>query len=323
MNGGALDPSFAPVLQLQTRLLLSNHIATLMNFARLENHLYEYALLMRLDKPIGTFLLLWPTLWALWLAGRGQPTQNVVVVFVLGVFLMRSAGCVINDIADRHLDSFVARTRHRPLAAGRVSVREALVLFIVLCLAAFGLVLLMNRLTVLLSLVGVALAASYPFMKRIHHLPQVHLGAAFGWSVPMAFAAVTNSVPLVAWLLFATNVIWSVVYDTMYAMVDRDDDVQVGAKSSAILFGAQDKHIIAYLQLLLVALLLLIGIVMGLGLPYYLGLFAAVWFALYQQYLIRDRQPACCFKAFLNNNWFGLVVFCGIVLDYLPSGSGS
>lgn len=292
---------------------------TLMNFARLETHLYEYMLLMRLDKPIGTFLLLWPTLWALWLAGRGQPAQQVVMVFVLGVFLMRSAGCVINDIADRNLDPFVARTRNRPLAAGRVTVWEALILFIGLCLAAFGLVLLLNRLTILLSLVGVALAATYPFMKRIHHLPQMHLGAAFGWSVPMAFAALTNSVPLVAWLLFAANVIWSVVYDTMYAMVDRDDDMQVGAKSTAILFGAQDKQIIAYLQILLVALLVLIGLLLQLGLPYYMGLFAASWFALYQQYLIRDRQPACCFKAFLNNNWFGLVVFCGIVLDQLPT----
>jgi 4-hydroxybenzoate polyprenyltransferase len=289
-----------------------------MNFTRLENRINEYALLMRLDKPIGTFLLLWPTLWALWLAGHGHPPQKIVIVFMLGVFLMRSAGCVINDIADRNLDPFVARTRQRPLAAKRVSVAEALMLFGVLCGSAFALVLLTNRLTVILSLIGAILAASYPIMKRFHYFPQVHLGVAFGWSIPMAFAATTNHVPPVAWLLFTANVIWAVVYDTMYAMVDRKDDLQMGVKSTAILFDSQDKHILGYLQMLLLGLLALIGLLMKLGLAYYLGLFAAAWFALYQQYLIRNRQPVDCFKAFLNNNWFGLTVFCGILLDYLP-----
>lgn len=293
-----------------------------MNLARLEDRLGEYALLMRLDRPIGIFLLLWPTLWALWLAGQGQPAQEVVVVFITGVFLMRSAGCVINDIADRDVDPFVARTRQRPLAARRVSVREALWLFIVLCLVAFALVLMMNTLTILLSLVGVALAASYPFMKRVHYLPQAHLGAAFGWSIPMAFAAITGTVPALAWLLFAANVVWSIVYDTLYAMVDREDDLQVGMKSTAILFGAQDKRIIGYLQILLMILLILVGVLADLGWAYYLGLFAAAWFALYQQYLIRSREPDGCFKAFLNNNWFGLVVFCGILLDSLPTATG-
>ncbi len=290
-----------------------------MSLIQFENRLREYALLMRLDKPIGAFLLLWPTLWALWLAGQGQPARGVVVIFVLGVFLMRSAGCVINDIADRNFDPYVARTRQRPLAARRIAVREAVVVLIVLCLTAFALVSLLNTLTVLLSLPALALAISYPFMKRFHHLPQVHLGAAFGWSIPMAFAALTGAVPLLAWLLFAANVVWSVVYDTMYAMVDREDDLQVGTKSTAILFGARDRWIIGRLQLLLLVLLVLVGLLGGLGWAYYAGLFAATWFALYQQYLIRNREPDQCFKAFLNNNWFGLIIFCGIVLDFLPA----
>jgi len=289
-----------------------------MNFARFEDRLNEYVQLMRLDRPIGSFLLLWPTLWALWLAGQGQPDQHVVLVFVLGVFLMRSAGCVINDIADRHFDPHVARTRERPLAAGRASVGEALLLFIVLCLAAFVLVLTTNRLTVLLSLAGFALAASYPFMKRFHHLPQAHLGAAFGWSIPMAFAAQTGAVPGLAWLLFGANVVWSIVYDTMYAMVDRQDDLKVGVKSTAILLGPKDKQVIGWLQILLMALLIGVGITERLNWVYYASLFLAGWFALYQQYLIREREPAACFRAFLNNNWFGLVVFCGILLSYLP-----
>lgn len=289
-----------------------------MNLVQLENRLREYALLMRLDRPIGALLLLWPTLWALWLAGQGRPDQEVVVVFVLGVFLMRSAGCVINDIADRNLDPFVVRTRERPLAARRVSVQEALWLFVGLCLTAFALVLLMNALTILLSVVAVVLAASYPFMKRFHHLPQIHLGAAFGWAIPMAFAAQTGTVSLLAWLLFAANVVWSVVYDTMYAMVDREDDLKIGVKSSAILFKERDKRIIGYLQAVLLVLLILVGIVADLGWFYYLGLFATAWLSLYQQYLIRRREPDQCFRAFLNNNWLGLVVFCAILVDYLP-----
>ncbi len=290
-----------------------------MNAVQLENRLREYALLMRLDRPIGAFLLLWPTLWALWLAGRGQPQKKVVVIFVLGVLLMRSAGCVINDIADRNLDPHVERTRQRPLAAQRVAVREAFLLFVALCLLAFILVTLTNTLTVLLSIAGLALALSYPFMKRFHHLPQIHLGAAFGWSIPMAFAALTGTTPLLGWLLFTANIVWSVVYDTLYAMVDREDDRRMGAKSSAILFGERDKAIIGGLQVLLLALFLLIGVLAGLGWVYYAGLFAAAWFAVYQQYLIRNREPQACFRAFLNNNWFGLAVFCGLLVDFLPS----
>jgi 4-hydroxybenzoate polyprenyltransferase len=231
---------------------------------------------------------------------------------------MRSAGCVINDIADRNFDPHVARTRERPLAAHRVSVREALWLFVVLCLAAFALALTMNKLTILLSLAGIVLVVSYPYMKRFHYFPQAHLGAAFGWSIPMAFAAQTNSVPVIAWALFVANVIWSIVYDTMYAMVDREDDLKVGVKSTAILFHRKDRRIIARLQVLLFLSLITVGILGGLNWIYYLGLFSAAWFALYQQYLIRNRAPADCFRAFLNNNWFGLVVFCSILLSYLP-----
>lgn len=291
-----------------------------MNPTQLEYRLREYAALMRLDKPIGALLLLWPTLWGLWLAGQGQPAQGVVVVFLLGVLLMRSAGCVINDIADRHFDPHVERTRERPLAARRIPVAEALLLFIFLCLSAFALVLFMNTLTILLSVPGVLLAITYPFMKRFHHLPQVHLGAAFAWSIPMAFAAQTGTVPAVAWVLFLATVIWSVVYDTMYAMVDREDDLKVGLKSSAILFGQRDKRVIGYLQLCLVVLLGGVGMIADLGLLYYLGVVVAAGFALYQQYLIRDRAPGQCFRAFLNNNWFGMVVFCGILLNFLPRG---
>lgn len=289
-----------------------------MSPTRLYDRLTEYALLMRLDRPIGSFLLLWPTLWALWIAGRGQPAQGTTLVFVLGVLLMRSAGCVANDIADRRFDPHVARTRSRPLAAGRVSVREALWLFIALVTLAFLLVLTQNALTVWLSVIGVVLAACYPLMKRLHHLPQVVLGMAFGWGVPMAFAALTGEVPVVAWLLWAANIAWSVVYDTMYAMTDRDDDLKIGLKSTAILFGERDLAIIARLQLLLLALLVVVGVSAGLGPLYYLGLFAALWFALWQRYLIRAREPAACFRAFLNNNWFGLVVFAGLLLDALP-----
>ena len=291
-----------------------------MTVERLENRLCEYALLMRLHRPIGIYLLLWPTLWALWLAGDGQPPRGAVLVFVLGVALMRSAGCVMNDIADRQFDPHVARTRDRPLAAGRVSLSEAIGLAAGLSLLAFALVLTQNALTVKLSFVGLALAATYPFMKRFHHLPQAHLGAAFGWGIPMAYAAVTDSLPAIAWLLFLGNVLWAVIYDTQYAMVDREDDRKIGVKSTALWFGERDKRIIAYLQATLLGLLAVIGLLAGRGWIYYLAVFAAAWFALYQQYLIRDRAPEECFKAFLNNNGFGLVIFCGLLLDYLPPG---
>lgn len=288
--------------------------------SRVRERLVEYARLMRLDRPIGILLLLWPTLWALWIAGQGRPDPLVLAVFVAGVVLMRSAGCVINDFADRHFDPHVARTRDRPIAAGRVSPREALILFAVLCLLAFGLVLLMNRLTILLSFVAVVLAAVYPFTKRITHLPQVVLGAAFGWAIPMAFAAQTGELPRIAWLLFVVNILWSVAYDTLYAMVDREDDLKIGVKSTAILFGEADRLVVGVLQLLVLLGLSLVGSLAGLGDFYAIGLLVAALLALYQQYLIRDRDPQRCFEAFLNNNWFGAAVFAGIALDYLARG---
>ena len=278
--------------------------------------LRDYARLMRLDRPIGSLLLLWPTLWALWIAAQGPPEPRILVVFALGVLLMRSAGCVINDYADRDLDPLVARTRDRPLAAQRVSPREALALVLILCLGAFALVLLLNRLTVMLSVVGLALAATYPFHKRFSPLPQVHLGLAFGWAVPMAFAAVQNGVPLVAWLLMSAAVLWAVVYDTMYAMVDREDDLLAGVKSSAILFGRYDRTFIGAFQVLTLLALVLAGQRAGLGVAYHAGLAAAGGLSIYQQLLIRERVPARCFRAFLNNNWFGGSVFCGLALDY-------
>lgn len=279
--------------------------------------LRDYAQLMRLHRPIGSLLLLWPVLWALWFAGAGRPNALVFVVFVAGVVLMRSAGCVINDYADRGFDPHVERTRDRPLASGRVSPREALVLFVLLSLIAFMLVLSMNRLTILLSFVGAALAASYPFMKRWTHLPQFYLGAAFGWGIPMAFAAQTGALPADAWILFAANIFWAAAYDTAYAMVDRDDDIKIGVKSTAILFGRADRLMVAVFHALTLGLLIWVGARNLLGLPYYMGLAAAAGLALYQQWLMRARSRDGCFRAFLNNNWFGAAVFAGLVLDYL------
>jgi 4-hydroxybenzoate polyprenyltransferase len=288
--------------------------------AHLKDRVREYGLLMRIDRPIGTLLLMWPTLWALWIAGEGRPDPYVTLVFVLGVFIMRSAGCVINDFADRELDPHVARTRTRPLAAGRVTAREALMLFAALCLLAFGLVLTLNRITLMLSLVAVPLAAAYPFMKRFTYLPQVHLGFAFGWSVPMAFAAETGGVPPVAWLILTGVVLWAVAYDTMYAMVDRDDDIYVGVKSTAILFGELDRLMIGVVQVCFFVVMLLVGDQLELGVYYYLGLAGAAGLAVYQQYLIRHRDPAACFKAFLNNNWLGALIFVGLIVQYAVSG---
>jgi 4-hydroxybenzoate polyprenyltransferase len=285
-------------------------------FARLR----EYALLVRLHRPIGILLLLWPTLWALWIAGAGQPDPLVLVVFVAGVVLMRSAGCAINDYADRRFDPHVRRTQDRPLAAGRIAPREALAVFVVLSLGAFALVLLLNRLTILLAFGGAALAAIYPYTKRHTHLPQVFLGAAFGWAVPMAFAAQTGTVPPVAWLIFLAALLWATIYDTMYAMVDRDEDRRIGVRSTAILFGDADRVILGVLQVLLFADLALIGLQVSLGTYYWLGLALAAALAVYHQYLIRDREPAACFQAFLNNNWLGAAVFAGIVLHYLAQG---
>ncbi|MCG6864788.1 MAG: 4-hydroxybenzoate octaprenyltransferase, partial [Thiogranum sp.] len=274
----------------------------------MKQRLLQYAYLMRLHRPIGIFLLLWPALWALWIAGEGSPDPLVLFVFVAGVVLMRSAGCVINDYADRDFDPHVARTRGRPIAAGQVTPRGALILFAVLCLLALGLVLLMNSLTIWLSLVGALLAVTYPFMKRYTHLPQVYLGAAFGWAVPMAFAAQTGEVPRVAWLLFVATILWATAYDTMYGMVDREDDLKIGVKSTAILFGESDRLIIAIIQAVLLLALVFAGQAAGLGVYYYFGLLLATALLVYQQYLIRERRPAACFKAFLNNNWFGAAV---------------
>jgi len=281
------------------------------------SHLRDYISLVRLDKPVGIFLLLWPVLWALMVAGEGQPDAKVLLVFILGVILMRSAGCVINDYADRDIDRHVSRTQNRPLTSGRVTTVEALVIFTVLCAAAFILVLQLNRLTILLSLGGLLLAGIYPFMKRVTHLPQVFLGAAFGWSVPMAFAAQTDTVPPVAWLLFTATVLWTTAYDTMYAMVDREDDIVLGVKSTAILFGDSDRQIIGIIQLMFLTCLLMIGHQVELGLIYYCGVLVAGGLAAYQQYLIRFREREGCFKAFLNNNWLGAVIFLGLLLDYM------
>lgn len=278
--------------------------------------LWQYCLLIRLDKPIGILLLLWPTLMALWLAAGGWPDTQVLLVFVAGVFLMRSAGCAINDYADRDIDSRVQRTKERPLTSGKITEKEALAIFALLSVTAFSLVLLMNKLTIVMSFIGIILAASYPFMKRYHFLPQVHLGAAFGWAVPMAYAAQANELSPVAWMLFMATMLWATAYDTMYAMVDREDDLQVGVKSTAILFDTADKLIIGIIQALLIFCFLMIGHKAELGGFYFTGVFLATGFAAWQQYLIRNRQPSQCFEAFLNNNWFGMVIFIGLFLEF-------
>lgn len=279
--------------------------------------LRHYARLVRLDRPIGIYLLLWPTLWALWFAAEGVPDFTILLVFVAGVVLMRSAGCAINDYADRDVDPHVARTKTRPLAAGLITPKEALGVFVVLSFLAFLLALLLNGLTIALSLVAVLLAATYPFMKRFHHLPQVHLGAAFAWAIPMAFTAVTGVMPpLVAWLLFAAAVLWTTAYDTMYAMCDREDDLKIGVKSTAILFGQHDRVIIGVLQVLTLVLLAVVGWLSARGNWYWLGWAAAVGFSLYQQWLIRRREPLPSLQAFLNNHWLGMCVFVGLAADY-------
>lgn len=281
----------------------------------------SYALLVRLHRPIGIFLLMWPALWALWLAGDGQPPWLVVLVFVLGVVLMRSAGCAINDYADRNFDGHVTRTRQRPLATGVVSPGEAVAVFVILSLIAFGLVLLLNWQTVALSVVAALLTLIYPFMKRFTHVPQLFLGAAFGWAIPMAFTAVTGSVPGYAWMLFVATLIWALIYDTQYAMVDREDDLKIGIKSTAILFGKHDRLVIGLLQVLMLGLLVWVGVLAGRGILYAVGLTVAAGLALYQQILIRNREPAHCFKAFLNNNYFGMAIFVGLLLDYAVAGT--
>lgn len=276
----------------------------------------DYARLARLDKPIGIFLVLWPTLWALWLAAEGLPSLDVLAIFIVGAVLMRSAGCVINDFADRKVDGHVKRTQERPLVTGRISSKQALIFFAVLCLISFGLVLLTNELTVYLSFGAVALASAYPFMKRYTYLPQVVLGAAFAWSVPMAFAAQVNELPAYIWLVYLVTVLWTVAYDTMYAMVDRDDDIKIGVKSTAILFGRADRAIIAFLQVLVILTLCLIGEQLQMGQFYFFSVVLASVLFVYQQHLIRHRFREECFHAFLNNNWVGAALFIGIFLDF-------
>jgi len=281
------------------------------------NKLKLYADLIRLDKPIGIYLLLWPTLWALTIAGEGSPNAWVAVVFIVGVFLMRSAGCAINDYADRELDKHVARTKDRPITSGKISPKEALYVFAALCLMAFALVLTLNELTIWMSFAGAALAASYPFMKRYHYLPQVHLGAAFAWAIPMAFAAQTGEIPKIAWLLYIANILWTTAYDTIYGMVDRDDDIKMGMKSTAILFGEFDRQIIAMIQALFILALIFIGFELEFTAIYFWSVLAVTLHFAFQQSLIFYRLPEYCFKAFLSNHWVGAILFFGILGNYI------
>ncbi|HCE8950155.1 TPA: 4-hydroxybenzoate octaprenyltransferase [Morganella morganii] len=276
-----------------------------------------YSRLMRTDRPIGSLLLLWPTYWALWIAARGVPDWHILIIFTIGVFSMRAAGCVINDFADRKFDGSVERTKNRPLPRGDVTEKEAKILFAVLVLVSFGLVLTLNTMTIWLSVAGLALAWVYPFVKRVSHLPQVVLGAAFGWSIPMAFAAVSESLPAECWLLFAVNIVWSVVYDTQYAMVDRNDDLKIGVKSTAILFGRFDKMIIGILQLVMILMLLWVGLMVNLSGIFYWSLLLAGALFVYQQRLMADRERDPCFQAFMNNNYVGFILFLGMLVSYL------
>lgn len=284
--------------------------------SKIKQQIPDYLALIRFDRPVGTYLLLWPTLWALWLAAEGVPDGHLLLIFICGTFLMRSAGCVINDYADRHIDGHVKRTAQRPLATGRLSNRQALTFFGLLCACAFILVLFTNLLTIQLSFVALALAACYPFMKRYTHMPQLVLGLAFSMSIPMAFAAQVGELPKSCWLLFIANILWTLAYDTFYAMVDRDDDLKIGVKSLAILLGDDDKAITGLLQLCVIFVFVLIGRQFTLGAFYYCSVAVAAGFFVYQQQLIRDRDRQQCFQAFLNNNWVGMSIFIGIVLNY-------
>jgi len=282
----------------------------------MKKRLNAYVRLMRFDRPIGILLLLWPTMWALWIAGDGRPALKNVLIFVTGVVLMRAAGCIMNDIADRNFDPHVERTRSRPLAAGDLTLRQALAAFCVLMLLAFVLVLMTNPLTIELAFVGAALAASYPFFKRWTHFPQVVLGFAFGWGIPMTFAAENGYVAHVAWLVLLINVVWSVIYDTLYAMVDRDDDLSIGLKSTAIFFGRHDLLLLRMLKLLMLTLLVVLGLHLRLAWPWYAGVGVAAVLFILQQVRIRERERQACFRAFMNNNWVGLVLFAGLLAAY-------
>jgi len=282
-----------------------------------------YAKLIRLDKPVGIFLLLWPTLWALFIAADGLPNIPILIIFILGVILMRSAGCAINDYADRNIDPFVTRTQQRPVASGAVQPIEALLVFTVLLFIAFLLVaFFLNRLTLVFAVGGTLIAASYPFMKRLHFLPQVHLGVAFAWSVPMAFTAINNDYPPpIAWLIFTCAVLWTTAYDTMYAMADREEDLRIGVKSTAILFGPLDKFAVGLMQVLVIACLVLIGVNANMSWVYYMAVCLGIGFFVYQQILIKHRFSDRCFYAFLNNQYFGLVIFIGIATHYYMSNN--
>ncbi len=292
------------------------HPWTTNELPRIAGTLQDYIDLTRLNRPIGIWLLLWPTLWAVWIAGRGRPDPHLFVIFVAGTVLMRSAGCAINDYADRSFDPHVDRTKQRPLAAGRISTVEALILFAVLSLMALVLALQLNKMTLLLAVFGAFLAVSYPFVKRFLSVPQLYLGVTFGWGIPMAFAAQLERVPRVAWLLVIANMLWVTVYDTIYAMVDRDDDIKVGVRSTAILFGDSDRHVIAALQGMTLLSLYLAGRMLRMGDWYYAGLIAGAIFFVRHLWLIRSRDRAACFRAFLSNHYFGMSVFIGIVLNY-------
>lgn len=305
------DPRYKPVWK--PRVLRETIIA-------LGRTLCEYALLMRLHRPIGIWLLLWPAMWALWIAGQGRPDAKLLLIFACGVLVMRSAGCVINDYADRDFDPSVARTRDRPLAAKRIAPGEALFLFVALGLVAVWLAMQLDPLARLYAVGGGVLAVTYPWLKRFVHVPQFYLGVAFGWSIPMIFAAITGEVPRIAWLLVIAVVLWAAVYDTMYAMVDREDDERVGVKSTAILFGEADRLIIAVMQGMTLFALWLAGDEAGLGIWYRAGLGAAACFFVFQLWLIRRRKPDACFRAFNNNHFVGMVVFIGLALDYLYRG---
>jgi 4-hydroxybenzoate polyprenyltransferase len=286
-------------------------------FYRLARRVQEWVRLTRLDRPIGIWLLLWPELWALWIAGEGRPKPRVLVIFLLGTVLMRSAGCVINDFADRNVDPYIRRTKDRPLAARRIGPREALGLFAVLGAASLALAFQLDAFTLRLAVVGAVLTISYPFLKRFFPLPQFYLGLAFGWAVPMAYAAQAGVLPRVSWVLFVTAVLWACVYDTLYAMVDREDDVKIGVKSSAILFADMDRLIVGIMQAMMLFALVLVGRTMKFGNWYLGGIVTAGVFFLYQQWLIREREPSNCFRAFVNNQYVGLVVFVGILLEYV------
>lgn len=276
--------------------------------------------LMRLDRPIGTYLLLWPTLWALWFAGEGSPSLANLIIFTLGVVSMRAAGCVINDYADRNVDGSVERTKNRPLPAGEIQPHQALILFFLLLCLSLALVLMTNQLTIILSFGGLALAATYPFLKRFTHLPQLGLGAAWAWTVPMAFAAERSQLPVTLWLIFVAVILWTIAFDTYYAMVDREDDLKVGIKSTAILFGRYDLLIIALLQLTTLILLFIAGLEFGRSWFYMSGLIAAALYFVNQYIQARSRERQACFESFLNNHRVGMVIFIGLALDYLLLG---